>query len=196
MPVIGPFFSNLIFFAMASIFSHGFAAAAIGTCFAEKKHLSRFLILGALCAILPDADVIAFKFGIPYDHVLGHRGLTHSLAFAAVWGMLLAWLTKSSEGSNPNLWIVWAIYFAICTASHGMLDAITNGGRGVAFFAPFDNHRYFFPWRPVQVSPIGASRFFSEWGLRVIMSELRYIGVPFAILMAFGLGFRWWKRRT
>lgn len=196
MPGIGPFFSNLTFLSMASIFSHGFAAAAIGTCFAEKKHLSRFLILGVLCAILPDADVIAFKFGIPYEHILGHRGISHSLAFAVVWGMLLAWLTKPSGASNPNVWIVWAAYFAICTASHGMLDAITNGGRGVAFFAPFDNSRYFFPWRPVQVSPIGASRFFSEWGLRVILSELRYIGLPFAVLMAFGWGFRRWKRAT
>jgi hypothetical protein len=36
-------------------------------------------------------------------------------------------------------------HFSFVTASHGMLDAMTDGGLGVAFFAPFDNARYFFP---------------------------------------------------
>lgn len=64
------------------------------------------------------------------------------------------------------------------TATHGLLDAMTNGGLGIAFFFPFDNTRYFFDWRPIQVSPIGIRNFFSEWGLRVIISEAVYIGLP------------------
>ena len=39
-------------------------------------------------------------------------------------------------------------------ASHGVLDALTDGGPGVAFLAPFDDTRYFFPWRPIRVSPL------------------------------------------
>jgi len=48
----------------------------------------------------------------------------------------------------------------------------------VAFFAPFDTERYFFPIRVIKVSPISASRFFSEWGLRVLVSEAKFIGIP------------------
>jgi hypothetical protein len=41
-------------------------------------------------------------------------------------------------------------YFFVVTASHGALDAMTDGGLGIAFFAPFDNTRYFFPFRPIK----------------------------------------------
>ena len=70
------------------------------------------------------------------------------------------------------------MFFTTCTISHGVLDALTTGGLGVAFFSPFDNLRYFFPWRPIKVSPIGVGRFFGERGIRVILSELIWIGIP------------------
>jgi inner membrane protein len=75
------------------------------------------------------------------------------------------------------------LWFFAVTASHGLLDAMTDGGRGIAFFAPFSPHRYFFPWRPIAVSPIGAG-FFSARGLRVLVSEARWIWVPSAIIAA------------
>jgi inner membrane protein len=74
-------------------------------------------------------------------------------------------------------------YLFLATASHGVLDAITNGGLGVAFFSPFDNTRYFLPWRPVRVSPIAVYRFFSARGYAVLQSELLWIWLP-AILFA------------
>jgi inner membrane protein len=60
-------------------------------------------------------------------------------------------------------------------ASHGLLDAMTTGGLGVAFFAPFSAERYFFPWRPILVSPIGIERFLSPRGAAVLMSELQWV---------------------
>jgi len=56
------------------------------------------------------------------------------------------------------------MYFFLATASHGLLDAMTDGGLGVAFFVPFDKHRYFLPWTPIRVSPIGVGRFFTDRG--------------------------------
>jgi len=76
---------------------------------------------------------------------------------------------------------LWA-YFFLATASHGLLDAMTDGGLGVAFFAPFENRRYFLPWRPIQVSPIGIGRFFSERGVAIFQSELLWIWLPAAVL--------------
>ena len=89
----------------------------------------------------------------------------------------MAW--ESGVGSW-SLGVLW-VYFAAITASHGLLDALTNGGRGIAFFAPFSNHRFFFPWRPIQVSPIGVG-FFSARGFAVLQSELRWILLPSVII--------------
>jgi len=74
------------------------------------------------------------------------------------------------------------VYFFLATASHGFLDAMTDGGLGVAFFSPFDNHRFFLPWTPIRVSPIGVGRFFTDRGLAVLQSELLWICVPAALL--------------
>jgi inner membrane protein len=69
----------------------------------------------------------------------------------------------------------------VLTLTHGLLDALTNGGRGIAFFSPLTNERSFFPWRPIQVSPIGAG-FFTARGLRVLVSESVWIWLPSAII--------------
>lgn len=71
----------------------------------------------------------------------------------------------------------------LSTISHALLDAMTIGGLGVGFFIPFENTRYFFEWRPIQVSPIGIERFFSEWELRVVISELIWIGLPCMVIL-------------
>lgn len=167
---------------MASVFGHAFASVAIGSSYPAGWRNLQFWLLGILCAILPDADVISFSLGIPYGHVLGHRGFTHSLLFALILGVLVTGLFyRKSLFSLKG--VGYISFFFLATLSHSILDAMTDGGMGVAFFAPFEDSRYFFPWRPIKVSPIGAGRFFSEWGLRVIMSELIWIGVPCGVYM-------------
>ena len=74
-------------------------------------------------------------------------------------------------------------YLFLATASHGLLDAMTEGGLGVAFFSPFNNRRYFLPWRPVGVSPVAVLRFFAPRGFAILQSELLWIWLP-AILFA------------
>lgn len=128
---------------------------------------------GCIACILPDLDVIAFSFGIPYSSEFGHRGFTHSITFAAAVGLLGALFYRQLR--CPALMVFFFLFSA--TISHGVLDALTNGGLGIAFFWPFSDARYFFPWRPIRVSPIGLS-FFSEWGLAVIRSELVWVWLP------------------
>jgi inner membrane protein len=129
--------------------------------------------------MLPDADVIGWGL-VPYTSLLGHRGLTHSLAAAVIVGLTATPLLVS--GSGLRWWVVWA-YGTAAIASHGALDALTRGGEGVAFFAPFDNSRYFFPWRPVRVSPIGID-FFGRAGLGVLVSELLWLWLPAGLALA------------
>jgi inner membrane protein len=172
---------------MASAFSHAIAALGLGSFF--PRHWTwRFWILGMICSVIPDADVLAFSLGIPYEHVLGHRGFTHSILFALVLAWFISEVFFRPLARFSRLWWGLVLYFFLCTISHAILDALTNGGLGVAFFAPFENSRYFFPWRPVQVSPIGVSQFFSEWGMRVIRSEMIYLVLPSA-----GLGLIGWS---
>lgn len=168
---------------MASVFTHAAAAVALGQACRPAKVPARFWLLSALCAALPDADVVGFAFGVGYGDELGHRGLSHSLAFAFLLGCVVAWLGfRGMEGSLGRRAL--ALYFFAVTASHGVLDALTDGGLGVAFFAPFENSRYFFPVRPVRVSPIGLGAFFSRGGLEVIESELLWVWLPSALLAA------------
>ena len=165
---------------MASIFTHAFAAAALGAAYGRRERPARFWMLAMLLAVLPDADVIAFLFRVPYGSTFGHRGFTHSLAFALLAGLAAVALFFRRADDKPALFA----FFALATASHPLLDALTNGGLGVAFFSPFNDERYFFPFRPVQVSPIGPRAFFSEWGLAVIISELLWVWLPGALLAA------------
>ena len=80
---------------------------------------------------------------------------------------------------------MFAVVF-VSTASHGVLDAMTTGGLGVAFFSPFSNRRYFFPWQVIQVAPLGIRRFFSERGIVVLGSELVWIWLPCSALALIG----------
>jgi inner membrane protein len=169
---------------MASAFSHAFIAIALGKVYSIKKLSMRFWILGMLCSIVPDADVLAFKFGISYESVWGHRGITHSFLFAFLLSLMVTFTFFNKTKIFTLKWYGLLAYFFLSTAFHPIVDAMTTGGLGVAFFAPFDNHRYFLPWRPIVVSPIGAARFFSDWGLRVIKSELIWIWFPCLIIIA------------
>jgi inner membrane protein len=162
---------------VASAFSHAIAAGALGAAFYRPGWPARFWVLGAACAIAPDVDVVGVQAGIPFGSPLGHRGLSHSLLFAAALAAVvvaLCFRRMPEPVSRARLWL----YFFLAGASHGVLDALTNGGPGIAFFVPLDTARYFFPVRPVLVSPIGIRPFFSEWGLRVLESELRWIWLP------------------
>jgi len=119
--------------------------------------------------------------GIHYGDFWGHRGFTHSLLFAALLASIVMFTGFRRVASGLTRLPMW-VYFFLATASHGFLDAMTDGGLGVAFFSPFDNHRFFLPWTPIRVSPIGVGRFFTDRGLAVLQSELLWICVPAALL--------------
>ena len=163
---------------MASGFAHMAVAYAMGKTLNPSWPTKRFWVLTLLCCVLPDVDVLGLVMGIPYDHVLGHRGITHSMVFAIMVGIVMPRILISGFSCSAYRYWILAVYFFLVTLSHGVLDAFTDGGLGIAFFAPFDVTRYFFPWRPIAVSPIGISQFFSHWGLNVLLTEGIWIGIP------------------
>jgi inner membrane protein len=161
---------------LASVFGHGLAAFTISK-IVKYNSGKTLLFLAIASAIIPDLDVIAFKFGIPYLHPLGHRGFTHSVVFAIIWASVLTYIFGKLQKR------VYFIVLFLSTLSHGILDAMTTGGKGIGFFIPFDSSRYFFPWQVIRVSPLGIKKFFSERGMQVIMSELKYIAIPCVIIL-------------
>ena len=172
---------------MCSIITHPVVPVAISAIFPRQTITPTVVFAGAICSVIPDLDVIGFKFGVKYDDVFGHRGLTHSILFATV---LAVFLTQCLAEHHAKGGLLVFVFLFLSTLSHAILDAMTNGGLGVAFFAPFQNERYFFPWRPIQVSPISVARFFSEWGLRVVKTELQWVWLPSAIIYAIGQSLR------
>ncbi|MGC4090130.1 MAG: metal-dependent hydrolase [Polyangiaceae bacterium] len=163
---------------MASI-GHVAVGLAAGRLLSRTPRQRLWLSLGlSALSLLPDADVIGFALRVPYGAPWGHRGATHSLVFAA--GVALLALGARRWLRLPALAWFGAVFAVV--ASHGLLDALTDGGRGVALLWPFDLTRYFAPWRPIPVAPIGL-RFLSVRGLSIALVEL----LLFAPLFWYGL---------
>lgn len=160
---------------MPTIFTHAVVPLALGLALGRHAVSPRLIAAGMFVAIAPDFDTVAFKLGIAYADQFGHRGASHSFVFAlavALFGAMVApWL-------RTTRWRAFC-WLALCTASHPLLDALTNGGLGVALLWPWSETRMFAPWRPVAVSPIGAG-FFSLRGLEVLWSELKWVVLPTA----------------
>lgn len=164
---------------MPTVMTHAAVGLGLAAVIRVAHRPWRFWTLSAILPVLPDLDVVTLALGVPWGTVWSHRGLTHSLPCAAIVGAVAAALYGAHTPANRG-WL--ALYFFLVTASHGVLDAFTNGGPGIAFFAPFDDGRYLFPWRPIVVSPLGLG-FFSEWGARTMASELAWIWTPTAVLV-------------
>ena len=175
---------------MASIFGHALAAYTIGKVSNISLNPVKLSLLLIFCAVIPDADVIMFNFGYSYMHPLGHRGFSHGILFAFLlaFGVRAIFYRKVNYFSKTGIILFFTFFLA--TLSHSFLDAMTSGGRGVGFFIPFENSRYFFSWRPILVSPLGIGRFFSERGWRVLQNEFFYIGIPALSLLFFNYLFR------
>jgi inner membrane protein len=174
------------------VFTHAVAGLSLGACFLKPGTPKLVLAAGAACAVVPDLDVTGLTIGIGLDHPFGHRGFSHSIAFAALLACLGAWGLRRRAGPAIGAGLLWVYLFA-CTLSHGLLDALTNGGRGVAFLTPFSEQRYHFPVRPIEVSPLGVREFFTHRGLTIMANELVWVWLPAALVAALAI---WLRRRS
>ncbi len=173
---------------MASLLTHPVVPAALGIALGRKNIPVAALVLGILLSVIPDADVVAFKFGIPYGDMLGHRGFSHSLLFAATIALCLCALPRFAAQRGRIF-----LFLFISAASHGLLDAMTTGGMGVGFFIPFAADRYFLPLRPIRVSPLSVKGFFTGRGWMIFQSELLWVWLPCAAAAMAGV---LWRRRV
>jgi inner membrane protein len=132
------------------------AHAALGAIGANAARAPRKLVIAAAaCACVPDLDVFTDA-----------RGLLHGLPFAVVFGAVVALLFRTR--------LAFMVLIA-ATASHGLLDAMTYGGRGVELLAPFRDARVLFPLRPL---PSLTPDLFSFWTLAIVGIELAVVVLP------------------
>jgi len=163
---------------MASAFTHGFLALSMGKTFFREGMPPKFWMFSLLCSVLPDMDVYGFYLGTAYGSLWGHRGFTHSLFFAFLLSVVIMNFGYREYGPfTPSWWKLWVFFFFLAS-SHGVLDAMTSGGFGVAFFSPFAPTRYSLPWTPLIISPLGLDTFFTSWGRKVIWSEITWVWLP------------------
>jgi inner membrane protein len=163
---------------MASAITHFIVGAALALPAIESRtiraDLPRWAIpvsCGALAAA-PDLDTIVMRaFGIPYGSFLGHRGFFHSPFFLILLAGSLAAMVAGRQSSHAALWL--GLLWAPCAVTHPLLDALTDGGFGVMLLFPFSTERWFFPWRPIHVSPLGINRFFGKAGY-ILQSEMPF----------------------
>lgn len=163
---------------MPTIMTHAAIPLAIGLGMGKKTIPPRLLAAGVVAAMLPDADTLGYHLGVGHASGLYHRGLTHSFVFAAAAALAGALFHK---GLRAGFGRTFFFLFLAC-ASHGILDAFTNGGPGVAFLWPYSDARFFIGGhRAIQVAPLGLSRGSMQRLHAVLASELRWVWLPCAI---------------
>lgn len=172
---------------MASLITHPIVPLAFAAVVGRRIVPLPLLLLGMLYSMLPDADGIAFRLGIAYASPFGHRGFSHSIVMALACATLALPLAKGLA-ARP---LATFVFLSMAMLSHGVLDAMTNAGLGVAFYWPFDTQRVFFDFRPIVASPVSVQRFLSARGLTVLQSELVWVWLPASITAIGG----WWLRR-
>ena len=128
---------------------------------------------------------MAFALDLVYQFIV-YRSLhpLQALVVAAILALAVVAAAGPARGdAHP---VALLVFLFLCTASHGILDAFTNGGRGVAFLAPFSGARGFAPWRPIEVSPLSLDAFLGSRGAAVLRSEAVWVWLPCAAVFLVG----------
>jgi inner membrane protein len=159
---------------LTTLYTHAVVGLGIARLCAARPKPWTYWGLATLLPLLPDFDVFSTAaYGAP----LGHRGITHSLAFAMVVSVFVA--TATFRYFRTNWWLLAGTFFAII-ASHGLLDAMTRGGADIPFFWPLDVR--YGNWGPIPVADMGLElpdpRYHRAW-----RSELLWIWLPTVLLV-------------
>lgn len=171
---------------MATLYTHAVAGLGLAKVCAGRPMPWSYWTLATILPLLPDLDVFSTA---TYGSPLGHRGVTHSLLFALVIGLVAAsFLSRPFRGQ----WWWLAVLFSAIVASHGLLDAMTRGGGNIPFFWPLGG--WYGNWGPLRVSDI-AFDLPDPRSSRAIRSELLWVWLPTIVLVVFSVAYRRVRRR-
>ncbi len=100
--------------------------AAVGEAVLGKKIGNKAMLLGAIAGTIPDLDVFASRFTDTITALEMHRGFTHSIVFAIVFGLFFGWLLSLWD-KRANF-KQWSLFWFLCFVTHPLLDAHTTWG--------------------------------------------------------------------
>lgn len=143
---------------MPTIVTHAAVPLCLGLGLGSRIIPPRLLLAGVAIAMLPDADVLAFKLGVAYGHVFGHRGFTHSLLFAFALPTLAMLFHRQFRASAATVWS----FLLVSLLSHSLLDSLTTGGKGVGWLWPWRDERFFAPWQVIRVAPFKLEAYLTD----------------------------------
>lgn len=163
---------------MSSSATHFIIGAALALPAVKCRELTSMLpkwaipVTSGVLATIPDLDLAGRRaLGIPNTSVFAHRGFFHSPFFLLLFAALLA--AAVARNYSPKafawLWFVWGG----CLVTHPLLDAMTDGGRGVMLLLPFTEARFFFLWRPLHTALGGTGNLLSR-ALIIRRSEIPF----------------------
>ena len=162
---------------MTTLYTHAVAGLGIAALAAPRRMAWPYWCLAAALPVLPDLDAFSLTSS---NSVWGHRGFTHSLAFALAAGLLAAaltgWYLRTGFGRL-------ALVFFLVTASHALLDMATRGGSGVALWWPLSDERVGSQsWGFIPLADIAM-----DWPdprkSRALQAELLYVWLPLAMVV-------------
>jgi len=163
---------------MASPITHFIVASALALPAMESRAIRGVMpawaipVSSGLLAMAPDLDLLLRRaFHTPYGSFFGHRGFFHSPFFLILAAGMLAAMVAGRRSWRTAAWL--GLLWAGCAVTHPLLDALTDGGFGVMLLFPFSTGRFFFPWRPIHVSPLEAFRFYGRAGY-ILRSEIPF----------------------
>lgn len=120
-----------------------------------RRRLGRKAILvGAVVGLVPDLDVAAGWIAGPFANWVHHRGVTHSIFFAPVVGLLTYWALKAWQGRRPSDRRMdpehiraWTWLTVLVLATHPVIDVFTS--YGTQLLAPLSRHRFAIDAMPI-----------------------------------------------
>lgn len=98
--------------------------------------------MGSNCWESTDIDAVTNFFVSDVDSLLLHRGITHSIFTALIFGPLIGWLLWKHYKKREGMAFDWVLLITVNILFHLFLDTCTVYGTGL--FTPFSNYRYAF----------------------------------------------------
>jgi inner membrane protein len=191
---------------MPTIYTHSVVGLGLARLFARRPMPWAYWGLAAVLPIIPDLDAFSMA---AYGSPSGHRGFTHSLAFALAVSTIAAGAAclcfRACKGDRPILpaeklgpsspfrsWWRLAGVFFIISASHGLLDALTRGGFAIPFFWPLPGR--WGNWGPIPASTIGFE-LPDPFHQPAMRAEMLWIWLPLGLLVGLDTVWRCVRRQ-
>jgi inner membrane protein len=128
--------------------TQGLLGATVAECGFRHRLGRGATLMGALGGLLPDADFVLGAFD-PWWSWEYHRHATHSVLFAPLAALPLAWLFWRHRRDTP--FALWYLCAWLAIGTHPLLDLCTS--YGTQLFLPFTSERLALDWIAI-VDPV------------------------------------------